>query len=277
MDSGDLHFVEHAVKVLERPSFLTKVSLYLGRPISYAAEQLPERVQRVIHKGVNQALTAGLRVAISSMNGDPEEEGGLVMASSRKWRHTFAVMGLGASSGFVGGWAMALELPITTTLMMRSIASMAHAAGFDPRDPRTALEILTVFAYGNRSAQREAGSDTAFLVQRAAFDVLIRDGASFISGKTAAQVMAALEQGAAPKLIELLAKIGARMNIIAGEKFFAQSLPVIGAAGGAAINGLFNDHYSTVAYYAFGLKRLEQQYGEEKVRQAYDAAFQRIV
>jgi hypothetical protein len=155
---------------------------------------------------------------------------------------------------------------------------MAQASGFDPADPQTALEILTVFAYGNPSLRGDgAGSDGTFYMQRAALDVLIRDGAKFIAGKSAAQVLAAVETGAAPRLIELLAKIAARMNILVGEKFIAQSMPLVGAAGGAAINGMFNDYYSNIAYYAFGLKRLEKQYGQTAVREAYDAAARRQI
>jgi len=106
---------------------------------------------------------------------------------------------------------------------------------------------------------------------------LVRDGAKFIAGKSAVQVLAAVESGAAPRLIELLAKIGARMNVLVGEKFIAQSMPLVGAAGGAAINGMFNDYYSNIAYYAFGLKRLEKQYGQAVVREAYDAASRRQI
>ena len=271
LEGNDLRFIEDAVKVLERPSFLVKVSGYLGRPIVFVAEKLPEKVRVLIERGVDKALTAGLRMAIQSLG----HEAAAVPpsgAAAKKWAHTFTAMGFGAASGFAGGWTLAVELPLTTTLIMRSIASMAQASGFDPRDPQIALEILTIFAYGSPGSKNDNDSDASFYIQRAALDVLIRDGAAFIAGKSATQVLKAIESGGAPKLIELLAKIAMRLNVIAGEKFLVQSLPLLGAAGGALINGMFNDYYSNIAYYAFGLKRLEGKYGQGVIRSAYDLA-----
>jgi hypothetical protein len=276
LEASDLRFIEDAVKLLERPSFLVKVSGYLGRPIVYVAEKLPQRAQALIQRGVDKALTSGLRLAVQSMSHEDAVELPSSTAAAKKWAHTFTAMGFGAASGFAGGWALALELPLTTTLIMRSIASMAQASGFDPRDPKTALEILTVFAYGSPGSKMDNDSDASFYIQRAALDVLIRDGAAFIAGKSATQVMKAIESGGAPKLIELLAKVAVRLNVIAGEKFLAQSLPLLGAAGGAVINGMFNDYYSNIAYYAFGLKRLEARYGQAVVRSAYELAAKRL-
>lgn len=278
MNDEDRQFVEAAVAALENPGFLMKASAYLGRPISALTKRIPDRMQSMIQKGVDKALATGLRIAIASLSASDNKDISPLGAKNRKWGHTAAAMGLGAVSGVTGGWALALELPLTTTLMMRSIASMAQASGFDPSHPQTALEILTVFAYGNPSLKGDGASgDGTFYMQRAALDVLVRDGAKFIAGKSAAQVLAAVENGAAPRLIELLAKIAARMNILVGEKFIAQSMPLLGAAGGAAINGMFNDYYSNIAYYAFGLKRLEKQYGQAVVREAYDAAARRQI
>ncbi len=276
MNDDDQRFVQAAVEVLERPSFVMKASAYLGRPISALTTRIPDRIQGVIQKGVDKALTTGLRMAVASLKDQDTRITSSSEAKSRKWGHTAAAMGLGAVSGLAGGWALAIELPVTTTLMMRSIAAMAQGAGFDPSDPQTALEILTVFAYGSPTARGDSESgDGTFYMQRAALDVLVRDGAKFIAGKSAAQVLAAVEGGAAPRLIELLAKIASRMNLLVGEKFIAQSMPLLGAAGGAAINGMFNDYYSNIAYYAFGLKRLEQKYGQVAVRDAYEAAARR--
>jgi EcsC protein family len=276
MNDDDRRFVQAAVEVLEKPSFIMKASAYLGRPISALTARIPDRIQGVIQRGVDKALTTGLRVAVASLNDADTKVAHGSEVKSRKWGHTAAAMGLGAVSGLTGGWALVLELPVTTTLMMRSIAAMAQGAGFDPADPQTALEILTVFAYGSPTARADVGSgDGTFYMQRAALDALVRDGAKFIAGKSAAQVLAAVENGAAPRLIELLARIASRMNLLVGEKFIAQSMPLLGAAGGAAINGMFNDYYSNIAYYAFGLKQLEKKYGQAAVREAYEAAARR--
>jgi hypothetical protein len=53
------------------------------------------------------------------------------------------------------------------------------------------------------------------------------------------------------------------------EKFVAQSVPVIGAAGGAAINVMFMTHFQDLARGHFIVRRLERKYGAEHVRAVY--------
>jgi hypothetical protein len=51
----------------------------------------------------------------------------------------------------------------------------------------------------------------------------------------------------------------------------AQSVPVIGAAGGALINILFIDHFQDMARGHFIVRRLERKYGEESVEATYNS------
>jgi hypothetical protein len=53
------------------------------------------------------------------------------------------------------------------------------------------------------------------------------------------------------------------------EKVFVQSVPVIGALGGATINLLFVDHFQDVARGHFTVRRLERKYGKKKVKAQY--------
>ena len=53
------------------------------------------------------------------------------------------------------------------------------------------------------------------------------------------------------------------------EKIVAQSLPVVGAAGGALLNTLFIDHFQDMARGHFIVRRLERRYGKETIRLAY--------
>jgi hypothetical protein len=56
---------------------------------------------------------------------------------------------------------------------------------------------------------------------------------------------------------------------VVSEKLAAQAIPVIGAIGGALINSYFIDHYQDLARAHFTIRRLERQYGESLVREAY--------
>ncbi|MCX6108817.1 MAG: EcsC family protein [Proteobacteria bacterium] len=279
--SLDLAFVEQAAKLLEHSSFLMRVSTFLGRPIEAATERLPDKARSLITQSVDKALKGSLRMAVSTLEGGNQEStarSSQRTPTTKKWVHTAAAMGLGAVSGAAGGWSLVLELPVTTTVMMRSMAAMAQAANFNPRDPEIALEILSVFAYGSPMVKRGINSpaESTFFADRAALKMLIKESASYVAGKSVRQVLTSLDVGGAPRLLEFMSILSRRMNFVVSEKFLAQGLPIIGAAGGAMLNGLFNDYYSNVAYYVFGLRRLELLYGPEAIRQAYEDAAARL-
>ena len=63
----------------------------------------------------------------------------------------------GAAGGAFGIASLPIELPFSTTIMLRSIADIGRTEGQDLSDPRTALACLEVFALGGR-----AGSHLAY-------------------------------------------------------------------------------------------------------------------
>lgn len=73
-----------------------------------------------------------------------------------------------------------------------------------------------------------------------------------------------------PVIIRLISQIASRFGVTVSEKVAAQTLPIIGAAGGASINILFVSHFQGVAGAHFGIRRLERAYGQEIVRSEYE-------
>jgi EcsC family protein len=53
-------------------------------------------------------------------------------------------------------------------------------------------------------------------------------------------------------------------------KRLPQTIPVIGALGGAAINYAFIDHFQSIARGHFTVRRLERKYGKDIVFDAYE-------
>ena len=86
------------------------------------------------------------------------------------------------------------------------------------------------------------------------------------------EVMKAIEKGSAPVLIRLLGTIASRFEVVVAEKILAEAIPVIGAAGGAAINTAFTDYFNRTAYYHFGLRFLEKKHGPQTIEQIYSEA-----
>ena len=48
-----------------------------------------------------------------------------------------------------------------------------------------------------------------------------------------------------------------------------QAVPIIGAAGGAAVNYAFAEHFQSLAFGHFTVRRLERVYGSELIQVEY--------
>ena len=57
----------------------------------------------------------------------------------------------GSAGGAFGLAALPFELPVSTIIMLRSIADIARSEGEDLSDPDTALSCVQVFALGGRA------------------------------------------------------------------------------------------------------------------------------
>jgi hypothetical protein len=159
--------------------------------------------------------------------------------------------------------ALIVELPVSTVIMLRSIADIARANG-EPLDSNEAkLACLEVFALGGPSKADDA-SESGYFAVRSALAKAVTEAAQFLTEKTIA------EEGA-PALVRLIALIAARFQIQVSEKAAAMLVPVIGAIGGGAINLLFIDHFQDISRGHFTVRRLERKYGQELVRRHYDA------
>jgi hypothetical protein len=74
-----------------------------------------------------------------------------------------------------------------------------------------------------------------------------------------------------PAAVRLITALAARFGVIVSEQVAAKAVPVFGAATGAAINVVFMDHFQKMAEGHFVVRRLENQYGPEPVRRAFES------
>jgi hypothetical protein len=142
-----------------------------------------------------------------------------------------------------------VELPISTTLLLRQIAAEAAAAGEDPRALETGAECLKVFALGGPGAADDA-TETGYFATRLAL-------AQFLPNVSAALLPGFIGAIAARFTGPLLLKLG------------AQAAPVFGAAAGAAVNLAFLEHFRTLGRAHFTVRRLEREYGPVAVQIAW--------
>lgn len=251
----DLDELKQAKLLLENPGLAARITDLIGTPIEKGIELLPENYQAWITAITGDALKKALDVAVGTL--DKEKSG----VSSDGW-HKIMVAVSGAVGGTFGLPALAIELPISTTIMLRSIGDIARSEGEDLSIISARLECLNVFALGGDSESDDA-TESGYFVVRAALARAVSEAAQHIAEK-------GLAQEAAPALVKLITKIAARFNIVVTEKAAGQSLPVIGAVGGASINTLFLDHFQDMAHGHFTVRRLARIHGENLIRKEYE-------
>jgi hypothetical protein len=198
--------------------------------------------------------------------------------TSSYWKglwHQVATGATGLAGGFFGLPGLAVELPLTTGLIFRSIAAIADDFGEDLSKPETRLECLTLFSYGSPSPEDNAAEST-YLATRLGLAVFVTQGAQLMTRAGAEELANAVTRGLAPPLAQLVGRVASRFNVAVAQKVVAQSVSVVGAAGGAFLNVAFTDHFNNVARYHFGIRKLERKYGAEAVQAFYLGEVRRL-
>ena len=256
LDAAALRELRRAHDLLEQPSLAVRLCDMAGTPIEKGMERLPAKVREQVRQATQQALGKALDVAVRSMRRPPR-------SPSRDRLHRACATACGGVGGMLGGAALVWELPLTTTIMLRSIADIARSEGEHVTDPVTGLACLEVLALGGRSAADDA-AETGYYAVRASLAKAVADAAAYLAKAQAVE-------NSAPALVRLMTSIAARFGVTVSQKAAAQLVPVIGAVGGAAVNAVFMDHYQTMARGHFIIRRLERDHGREAVQEAYEA------
>lgn len=261
MNQSDRIRLEEAVWLLENPGLVAKLADRVGKPIDWAMKQLPGGANAMIRGATESAITKALSVAVSTI--DKRHQG-----QPSRWSHRLAVAVSGGAGGFFGLPALAVELPLSTVLMLRSIADIARSEGEDLTSLEARLACLEVFALGSSREVRDA-VESGYYAVRIALTRALAEAGEYIAER------GIVEEGA-PIVVRLVARIAARFGVAVSEKIAAQAIPIAGAAGGATINLLFMNHFQAMARGHFIVRGLERAYGEETVRQEYEKIAARL-
>ena len=255
LELSDLEDLRQAKALLENPGIAAKLTNLIGTPIEKGFALLPSNWQDKVALITRQALMAALKGALLTMKNNSTK-------SYSIWHKAGATLS-GAAGGFFGMPALAVELPISTTIMLRSIADIGRANGENLASLEARLACLEVFALGGTSPNDDA-SESAYFAVRGALAKAVTEAVQYLAEKTIA------EEGA-PALVRLIATVAARFQVQVSEKAAAQAVPIIGAAGGAAVNYLFIDHFQDMSRGHFTVRRLERKYGCDVIQKAYMA------
>ncbi len=267
LSEKDLAILSAAVSQLESPSLAGKLAAIVGMPTEKLLGWLPQSIQVQIDRVTEEALTQALTVAMRTL-GDEK--------ASTPWKltHKVAATISGVTGGLFGAPALFAEIPVTTIIILRSIADIARSKGENLSDPAVQLACLEVFALGSGGKQEAV---TVVSDKAQAEEEYIRATYFVARAAMAQQVTAAAEiltrgsaSGSSSALTRLISRIASRFGIAISEKAAAQAVPIVGAIGGGLINALFMDHFQNTAEAHFCVRQLERVYGTEAVRTEYE-------
>lgn len=256
----DEEALRNAKDLLENPSLAAKIAGVIGMPIERALQQLPERWAELVNSATRKSLEAALQAALLTLEDTPT-------LPASEFVHRVAVAATGAGGGALGLAGLPFELPLSTTIMLRSIADIARSEGERLRTWEGKLACIEVFALGGRRSSD--ASESAYFFMRGALAKSVAEAAQYITER------GFLEEGA-PALVRLVTQLAARFGVSVSEKVAAQAVPLIGAAGGMAINLMFIAHFQDMARGHFIVRRLERTYGSQLVRTQYEACGRRL-
>ncbi len=250
---ADLETLKLAVKNLENPNFAARLADYAGVPINRALGILPKIANDQLNAMVRAAILKGLDVAIDTLEDEPPPAPATIFSS-------FLAGVTGGVSGLFGFAALPVELPLTTTFMLRAIAAIARHEGEDLSKLEARLACLEVFAFGTKRTVKQA--DLGYYAARALLSKYTNDVAALVIERGAVDV-------SAPVVTSLVGEIVSRFGLVVSDKVAATAVPILGAVGGATVNVIFMDHFQRIAQAHFALRRLERVYGVAHIRQRY--------
>lgn len=262
LSQDDRDALWRAKQVLESPSLTMKLTGMLGAPVEKMIARLPDFATGKINDATQLALRKCLNIALRTLGKPPAPDAEPDKPSNLL--HKLAVATTGAAGGAFGFLALPVELPVTTTLIFRSVCDIARSEGEDLGSVDTQLQCLAVLGMGGNPDKQEEDADLGYFVLRGALAQAISKASSDITTKG----IAAHSSAAVFKLVQTVAS---RFSVQVTEQMAAKSIPAIGAVLGATVNTLFIDHFQQMAHGHFTVRRLERKYGSAAVKAAYQA------
>jgi hypothetical protein len=255
-----------AAATLENPNLAARIADYAGAPLNRVLALLPKAADKGLAKATEAAMLRCLRTAIRTLD-DKEER------RPKPWLSSMAAGVTGGVSGLVGIAALPIELPVTTTLMLRSVAAIARHKGEDLSRPEPRLACVQVFGLGARSTAGPApggpgaGSrgDMGYFAARTVLSRLS-------GGAIAEMVQRGAVQVSSPMAGSLMSELVSRFSLVVSDRIAASAVPVVGAVGGATLNVIFMNHFQRIAEAHFTVRSLERRYGFDTVHRHYRVA-----
>ena len=239
-----------AYQRLEQPGVVGKLNSAIGKAGEKFTNPLPSHLSQNAHHFMQRLIEHALNTAILTLGQKPNTDS----------FHSTLVSISGAASGLLGVTGLATDLPLTTLVILRSVADIARKEGEDLETCPARAACLSVLAMSGRPIGENTAKSNYYTVRIALANAVTDESTEFGLHTVPANTVA--------KLVPLVTtRFGAMMS----QKIPSQSVPLVGAFGGAAVNTILIRHYQRMAHGHFTIRRLERVYGTEIVKHEYEA------
>lgn len=232
--------------LVDERGLLVRITTVIGEGVEWAgaaaaqagAKLFGEGWQDTVQEYAEEALWRGHDLAIIGMDATGEGEGW-------GWFNKALATATGAAGGLLGLPGLALDIPVSTLLIMRSIAEIGRGHGEDIASDDGKRACIEVMAFGGPGEEDDT-AEVGYWSTRVVF--------------THVAIEIAVKQAAA------------RFGVALSEKALAQIVPVAGAFAGAGLNYAFMDFYQQMARVHFTIRALERKYGsgDTPIRSCFD-------
>ena len=200
--SEDRDALRRAVESLEHPSLAAPLTNIVGKPVELIGYALPSFASTAITSATSKGLESALKVALRTL---PPS-----LRSNSQLLHRALATASGAAGGTFGLAALPVELPVSTVIMLRSIADIARSEGEDLSDPEAALSCVEVFALGGRAGSADA-SESGYFAVRSMLAKTVTEAARFVAER------GVIKEGA-PILLKFVTQVAARFGLVVTQR-----------------------------------------------------------
>ncbi len=231
------------------PSAFPRAIRSIAKPVSFFTSRLiPGDVVEAAIRGADWAASGSIRTAAISHDFSDLEACDAAAAEVRRWALGYAVTGGGAAGAF-GALGLALDIPATITLALRTTRLTGLCYGFGGEGEAERLYILEVLHLaGANSAEEKADAIERLSAARLEFTAEDWQKIGRLTGQTTGSVAATR-------------RVAATLGVNLSARKFAQVAPVIGAAVGAGVNAAFQNDVALAARFAFRARWLQTNEG----------------
>ncbi len=227
------------------PAAFPRAVRKFARPVSFLTNRLiPVEAIEMALKGADWAASASIRKAAISHDFSDLEACEEAAAEVRRWALGYAVTGGGAAGAF-GAIGLAVDIPATITLALRTARLTGLAYGFGGGSPAERVFILDILQLAGANSRAEKAEALARL-ERDQSDISPESWGKIVrlTGQTA---------GAQATVHRVATALGVNLSA----RKLAQLAPVVGAAVGASVNAAFQNDVARAARHAYRERWIE--------------------